>query len=62
MCSTPNTLSDLHIRVALAGLVQAKWTDQILDEALGSLRSNRPDIPQDKLTRLRELINQAVPD
>lgn len=57
-----NTLRDLHIRVALAGLVQAKWSDQILDEALGSLRKNRPDIPEAKLSRLRQLINQAVPD
>jgi predicted nucleic acid-binding protein len=57
-----NTLRDLHIRVALAGLVQAKWTDQILDEALGSLKENRPDIPEHKLSRLRELINEAVPD
>ncbi|MBP2349916.1 hypothetical protein JOF29_000999 [Kribbella aluminosa] len=28
----PNSLRDLLIRVAQAGLVQAKWTDQILDE------------------------------
>lgn len=58
----PNTLRDLHIRLALAGLVQAKWTGQILDEALGALRDNRPDIPPEKLSRLRELINDAVPD
>ena len=28
----PSTLRDLLIRIAQAGLVQAKWTEQILDE------------------------------
>jgi hypothetical protein len=33
----PSTLRDLLIRIAQAGLVQAKWTDQILDEVLWRL-------------------------
>jgi hypothetical protein len=49
-----NTLRDLLIRIGRAGLVQAKWTQGILDEALGSLARNRPDITQEKLARLRE--------
>jgi hypothetical protein len=28
----PNTLRDLLIRISQAGLVQAKWTNEILDE------------------------------
>jgi hypothetical protein len=44
---------DLLIRIARAGLVQAKWTQEILDEVLGALARNRPDIRQEKLTRLR---------
>lgn len=28
----PNAVRDLLIRIAQAGLVQAKWTDEILDE------------------------------
>jgi hypothetical protein len=28
----PNSLRDLLIRIAQAGLVQAKWTNEILDE------------------------------
>ena len=32
----PSTLRDLLIRIAQAGLVQAKWTDQILDEVFGT--------------------------
>jgi predicted nucleic acid-binding protein len=58
----PNALRDLLIRVAQAGLVQAKWTSEILDEALGSLRRNRPDIRPEKLDRLRDLMNAAIPD
>jgi hypothetical protein len=34
----PNTLRDLLIRIAqLPHLVQAKWTDEILDEVLNAL-------------------------
>lgn len=56
-----NTPRDLLIRIGRAGLVQAKWTEDILDEALGSLERNRPDIRQEKLTRLRKLIKQRHP-
>jgi predicted nucleic acid-binding protein len=56
------TLRDLLIRIAQAGLVQAKWTDQILDEMLRALRRKYPDIDEDKLQRLRGLIVAAVPD
>ncbi|AFT99132.1 PIN domain-containing protein [Nocardia brasiliensis] len=57
-----NALRDLLIRIAMSGSVQAKWTDKILDEALASLADKRPDIPTPKLTRLRGLMNKAVPD
>jgi hypothetical protein len=57
-----NTLRDLLIRSGRAGLVQAKWTEDILGEAPGNLARNRPDITQEKLARLRELINGAIPD
>ncbi len=58
----PNTLRDLLIRISQAGLLQAKWTDEILDEMLRALSRNRPDIPPDKLDRLRQLMNEAVRD
>ncbi|BDU02236.1 hypothetical protein IFM12276_52640 [Nocardia sputorum] len=57
-----NTLRDLLIRLARSGAVQAKWTDRILDEALNNLSAKRPDIPVDRLARLRTLMNDAVPD
>ena len=47
----PNTLRDLLIRIAQQPhLVQAKWSDQIIDETLRALQKNRPDI-----TRRRQL-------
>jgi hypothetical protein len=49
-------------RIAQSGLVQAKWTDQILDEMLGNLGKKRPDIPPEKPGTLRELMNRAVRD
>ena len=58
----PNTLRDLLIRISQAGLVQAKWTDEILNEMLRALSRNRPDIPSDKFDRLRQLMNEAVRD
>ncbi len=57
-----NTLRDLLIRIAQAGMVQAKWTNQIMDEMLGNLAADRPDIPAEKLSRLRALTNAAVRD
>lgn len=58
----PSTLRDLLIRVAQAGLVQAKWTDQILDEVFDNLAANRPDLDAQRLARTRELMSRAVRD
>ncbi|MFT4085165.1 MAG: PIN domain-containing protein [Nocardioides sp.] len=58
----PSTLRDVLIRVALVGLVQAKWTDQILDETFRNLQANRPDLSAERLDRTRELMNRAVRD
>ncbi len=56
-----NTVRNLLIRVARARLVQAKWTDRILDEVDRALAEKR-GIPEEKRRRLRELINGAVAD
>jgi predicted nucleic acid-binding protein len=58
----PSTLRDLLIRIAQAGLVQAKWTDQILDEVFDSLTRDRPDLSTEALKRTRELMLAAVRD
>ena len=56
-----NTARNLLIRVAQARLVQAKWTDQILDELDRALADKR-GIPEDKRRRLRRLMNAAIAD
>jgi predicted nucleic acid-binding protein len=58
----PNTQRDLLIRIAKHGLVQAKWTDKILDELVTARARRHPDLPPEKLTRLRTLMNSAVAD
>jgi hypothetical protein len=59
----PNTLRDLLIRIAqLPHLVQAKWTNDILDEALGAVSKNHLDITPEQIGRLRNLMNGAVAD
>lgn len=58
----PNTLRDLLIRLARAGLVKARWSEQILDETFAALRRHRPDVSEEKAKRLRELMNDAVRD
>ncbi len=58
----PSALRDLLIRVAQAGLVQARWTDEILDEVFGSLAQNRPDLDPVRLERTRSLMLTAVRD
>ncbi|GAB2776160.1 hypothetical protein [Streptomyces daliensis] len=40
--------------------MQAKWTDQILDETFRNLKENRPDTEPHKLDRTRELMAGAV--
>ncbi|MBB5778042.1 hypothetical protein [Nonomuraea jabiensis] len=57
-----NTLRDLLIRLAMTGRMQAKWTNGILDEMQRNLAANRPDIPEERLSKLRHLMNSAVRD
>jgi hypothetical protein len=53
---------DLLLRLAVAGVVRARWTERILDECFASIHRVRPDLPPARLARTRDLINRAVPD
>ena len=55
-------LRDLLLRLACAGLVQARWSDEILDECFGHILANRPDLKPQQLRRTRDLMNPALPD
>jgi predicted nucleic acid-binding protein len=57
-----NAQRDLLIRIARSGLVQAKWTDQILGEMARARRRENPDLSQENLDRLCELMRNAVAD
>lgn len=57
----PNTLRDLLIRVALSDLVQAKWSEQILDEVDVALTRNGVSTPEKNAERRRRM-NSAVRD
>ncbi|HLH57519.1 MAG TPA: hypothetical protein VKV33_00060 [Streptosporangiaceae bacterium] len=59
----PGAPRDPLIRIArLPHLVQAKWTEDILDEMARALRKNLPEITDEKTSRLRHLMNTAVRD
>lgn len=58
----PSTQRDLLIRIAQAGLAQAKWTDRILDEVFVNLVEHRPDLNPTRLARTRELMNRSIRD
>lgn len=58
----PSMLRDLLVRIAMTGMVRARWTERILDEAFRNLVANRPDLDSLKLARTRELMCLAVPD
>jgi hypothetical protein len=58
----PAPLRDLLIRLAAKRIVQARWTEQILDECFRNILANRPDLSEPSLRRTRELMNRALPD
>ena len=58
----PARLRDLLVRLAIAGLYQARWSEQILEECFANLIADRPDLPVDRMQRTRHLLGVAVPD
>lgn len=58
----PARLRDLLIRLAIGGLYQARWSEQILDECFDNLLEDRPDLTQKQLARTRQLMTTALPD
>jgi predicted nucleic acid-binding protein len=58
----PARLRDLLIRLDIAGLYQARWSEQILDECFENLAKKRPDLADGRLDRTREHMKAALPD
>lgn len=57
----PAPLRDFLMRLAATGMFAAKWTDRIHDEWMSNLLESRPEL-RSRLTRTRELMDQAIPD
>lgn len=57
----PAHLRDLLIRAARTGLVQAKWSTRILDEAIGSVIERRPEHAE-RLAVTRQKMEAAIRD
>ena len=55
-------LRDLLIRLALAGLVRARWTDAIHEEWMRNVVQNQPTVTREKAEKVRDLMNLNVPD
>ncbi len=58
----PAPLRDLLIRVARTGVVQAHWSDQIIEECFRAVLRERTDLAPENLVRTRMLMNLALPD
>jgi hypothetical protein len=58
----PALLRDLLMHLALSGLFRARWTQRIHEEWMRNLLENRPDIPREKLERVRQLMDSHVED
>ena len=58
----PPGLRDLLVRLGMTGSFRADWSDQILDEMVGSTVRRGSDLTVEKLAYTRGLMCQAVPD
>lgn len=58
----PAPLRDLLMHLAMTGLYQAKWTNEIHDEWIRNVLANRSDLKRSQLERTRELMNNHILD
>ncbi len=58
----PAPLRDLMMWLAMEGIYLARWTADIHDEWMRSVRRDRPDLSDKQLQRTQRLMDRAVPD
>ena len=58
----PAPLRDLLVWVGMTGMVQVKWTNEILDECFRAILDKKPELSPERLERTRTLMNRAVRD
>jgi hypothetical protein len=56
------SIRDLCLWLAVEGAVEARWTEAIHQEWTQHLAANRPDIAPARIQKLRQTIDQAIPD
>jgi hypothetical protein len=55
-------IRDLIVRIAQAGFIQARWSNEIHEEWMRSLLNNNPRVSRARLERTRYLMNGALRD
>jgi predicted nucleic acid-binding protein len=55
-------IRDLVVRLGQAGLIQARWSEEIHDEWTRRLLENNPKITRERLERTRNLMDRAIRD
>jgi len=58
----PAPLRDLLLQLALSGIYQAKWSDQIHEEWIQNVLKARSDITREQLNNVRELMDKYAGD
>jgi hypothetical protein len=58
----PAELRSFLMHLAVSGLYQAKWSEDIHEEWISNLLTRRPDLTRAKLDRTRELMQVAIHD
>lgn len=58
----PAPLRDLLMRLAMTGLIRAKWSEDIHAEWTRNLMANRPDIRPKHVERIKYLMNEHARD
>jgi predicted nucleic acid-binding protein len=58
----PAELRNFLMHLALTGIFGARWSEDVHEEWIGNLLSNRPDLTREKLERTRQLMDRAAPD
>jgi hypothetical protein len=58
----PAELRNLLMRLAVAEAYRPLWSDRVQKEWTEALARDRPDLPREKIARVRSLMEQHVPD
>lgn len=58
----PAPLRDLFMRLAVHGMIQAKWSEKIHHEWMTAVLRERVDLTREKLQRTRELMDKHAQD